>query len=75
MTTSIRLSPEVSKRLDWLASKTGRTKASYLRLIIESGLSDMEDYYLSAEAKEEIRKGQEKMLSSSVASKVLGAQD
>jgi RHH-type rel operon transcriptional repressor/antitoxin RelB len=75
MTTSIRLSPEVSKRLDWLASKTGRTKASYLRLIIESGLSDMEDYYLSAQAKEEIRKGQEKVLSAPMARKEAGAQD
>jgi RHH-type rel operon transcriptional repressor/antitoxin RelB len=75
MTTSIRLSPEVSKRLDWLAAKTGRTKASYLRLIIESGLSDMEDYYLSAEAQEQARKGQEKVFSVPVARKVPGAQD
>jgi len=75
MTTSIRLSPEVSKRLDWLASKTGRTKASYLRLIIERGLSDMEDYYLSAEAQAEIRKGREKVLSVPMARKEAGAQD
>jgi RHH-type rel operon transcriptional repressor/antitoxin RelB len=75
MTTSIRLSAEVSKRLDWLASKTGRTKSSYLRLIIESGLSDMEDYYLSADAREEIRREQEKILSAPIARKVASAQD
>jgi RHH-type rel operon transcriptional repressor/antitoxin RelB len=75
MTTSIRLSPEVSKRLDWLASKTGRTKASYLQLIIESGLSDMEDYYLAADEKEEIRKGHEKILSAPVAKNEPSVQD
>jgi RHH-type rel operon transcriptional repressor/antitoxin RelB len=45
-----------------LAAKTGRTKAFYLRLIIESGLAEMENYYLAADALERIRKGQEKML-------------
>jgi RHH-type transcriptional regulator, rel operon repressor / antitoxin RelB len=57
MATSIRLSPEVSKRLDRLAAKTGRPKAFYLRLIIESGLSEMENYYLAADILEQIRKG------------------
>ncbi|WP_269144306.1 type II toxin-antitoxin system RelB family antitoxin [Methylicorpusculum oleiharenae] len=41
MATSIRLSPEVEKRLDYLAGQTGRTKAFYLREIIEKGLDDM----------------------------------
>jgi RHH-type rel operon transcriptional repressor/antitoxin RelB len=72
MTTSIRLSPEISKRLDWLAEKTGRTKASYLRLILESGISDMEDYYLAADAQERVRKGQEKDFSVPVVRKVPG---
>jgi RHH-type rel operon transcriptional repressor/antitoxin RelB len=65
--TSIRLTPEVSKRLDRLAAKTGRTKAFYLRLIIESGIAEMEDYYLAADLLERIRKDQEKALSPPVA--------
>jgi RHH-type rel operon transcriptional repressor/antitoxin RelB len=65
--TSIRLTPEVSKRLDRLAAKTGRTKAFYLRLIIESGIAEMEDYYLAADLLERIRKDQEKALSAPVA--------
>jgi len=44
--TSIRLSPELSSRLDRLAAKTGRTKAFYLREIIEGGIAEMEEYYL-----------------------------
>ena len=35
MATSIRLAPETEQRLDYLASQTGRTKAFYLREIIE----------------------------------------
>ena len=46
MATSIRLSPEMEQRLDYLASQTGRAKAFYLRELIERGLEDMEDYYL-----------------------------
>jgi RHH-type rel operon transcriptional repressor/antitoxin RelB len=69
MATSIRLSSEVSKRLDRLAAKTGRPKAFYLRLIIESGLSEMENYYLAADMLEQIRKEQSKVLSSPVAKK------
>ena len=49
MATSIRLSPEAEERLDLLAAQTGRTKAFYLRQIIENGLDDLEDYYLAAD--------------------------
>jgi RHH-type rel operon transcriptional repressor/antitoxin RelB len=73
MPTSINLSPEISKRLDRLADKTGRTKAFYLRLIIESGLSDMEDYYSDADAQEQAHKGEEKVFSAQAAKKDLGA--
>ncbi len=64
MATSIRLASETEKRLDFLSIHTGRTKAHYLREIIEQGLEDMEDYYLSSEVLERIRKGKEKTYSS-----------
>lgn len=56
MATSIRLAPETEQRLDFLASSTGRTKAYYLREIIDHGLTDLEDYYLAAEVLERVRK-------------------
>ncbi|MGA3081209.1 MAG: hypothetical protein ABSD44_07480 [Terracidiphilus sp.] len=43
--------------------KTGRTKAFYLREIIEGGISEMEEYYLAAETLGRVRKGQEKVYS------------
>ncbi len=64
MATSIRLSPELEQRLDNLASQTGRTKAFYLRELIERGLEDMEDYYLAADVLERVRKGEEPVYSS-----------
>jgi RHH-type transcriptional regulator, rel operon repressor / antitoxin RelB len=75
MATSIRLSPELGNRLDRLAAKTGRTKAFYLRQIIESGIAEMEDYYLASDTLERIRKGQEKVYGSAALRKDLGLDD
>lgn len=63
MATSIRLSPEIESRLDHLAAATGRTKAYYLRELIERGLDDMEDIYLARQVLERIREGKEKTYS------------
>ena len=75
MATSIRLSPEVEKRLDYLANQTGRTKAFYLRQIIENGLDDMEDYYLATDVLERVRKGEERVYSLDEVENALGLAD
>jgi RHH-type rel operon transcriptional repressor/antitoxin RelB len=62
MPTSIRLAPEIEERLDFLAARTGRSKAYYLRELIERGLEDVEDYYLAAEVLERIRSGEEDVM-------------
>lgn len=61
MATSIRLADETEARLNFLASQTGRSKAFYLRELIETGLADLEDYYLAADVLERVRKGQERV--------------
>jgi RHH-type rel operon transcriptional repressor/antitoxin RelB len=61
MTTSIQLSPETEKRLNFLAAQTGRSKSSFLREIIDRGLDDVEDYYLATEVLERVRKGEERL--------------
>jgi len=75
MATSIRLSPEVEKRLEYLAVQTGRTKAFYLREIIEKGLDDMEDYYLATDVLERVRKGEERVYSLDEVENTLGLAD
>jgi RHH-type rel operon transcriptional repressor/antitoxin RelB len=72
MATSLRLAPETEQRLAFLAAQTGRTKAYYLREIIEQGLADMEDYYLAADVLERVRRGQEGVHSAAEVRKDLG---
>ena len=75
MATSVRLTAVIEARLDFLANQTGRTKAYYLRQIIENGLDDLEDYYLAAEVLERVRKGEEKVYSAESVRKDLGLED
>ena len=75
MATSIRLAQETEQRLDFLAANTGRTKAYYLREIIEQGLEDLEDYYLAANVLERVRKGQEQAHSAADVRRDLGLDD
>jgi RHH-type rel operon transcriptional repressor/antitoxin RelB len=75
MATSIRLAPDTERRLDFLATQTGRTKAFYLREIIERNLEDLEDYYLAADVLERVRKGQETVHAAATVRKDLGVDD
>ena len=61
MPTSIRLDPETERRLDYIASKTRRTKAFYIREMIERSIDDIEDYYLAAEISERVRNRDEEV--------------
>ena len=63
MATTVRLEAAIEQRLDQLAQLTGRTKAFYLRQLIEAGLDDLEDAYLGAAVVERIRLGQERTYS------------
>ena len=75
MATSIRIAPETEKRLNFLATQTGRTKAFYLRELIERGLEDLEDYYLAADVLERVRKGEEKVYSAAEVRESLDLDD
>jgi RHH-type rel operon transcriptional repressor/antitoxin RelB len=44
---AVRLPPEIERRLDVLAKKTGRTKSYYVCEAILRQLDDIEDYYLA----------------------------
>lgn len=75
MATSIRLATVTEQRLDFLAAQTGRTKAFYLREVIERGIEELEDYYLAADVLERVRKGEEKVYSAAQVRKDLGLDD
>jgi RHH-type rel operon transcriptional repressor/antitoxin RelB len=44
---SIRLDPDIERRLSDLARRTGRTKSFYARELIEGNMEDLEDRYLA----------------------------
>lgn len=48
--TAIRLPDEISARLDALATRTGRTRAFYIREALQTHLEDLEDLYLAERA-------------------------
>lgn len=49
MTIAVRLPPEIEQRLEQLATRTGRSKASFAREAIERFLEDLEDEQLAIE--------------------------
>jgi RHH-type transcriptional regulator, rel operon repressor / antitoxin RelB len=73
--TSIRLEAPLEKRLDDLARRTGRTKAYYLRELVQRGLADLEDYYLAAATVERVRKGEEQIYPAADVRRDLGLDD
>jgi RHH-type rel operon transcriptional repressor/antitoxin RelB len=46
---ALRLPPDLERRLDALAKKTGRTKSFYAREAIIEHIEDLEDTYLAEE--------------------------
>lgn len=75
MPTSVRLAPETEQRLDQLAMRTGRSKAFYLREMIEQGIEDLEDYYLGHEVLARVHSGQEQTHTAENVRKELGLVD
>ena len=55
---ALRLPPEIEKRLEELAARTGRTKSFYARQAILAHLDELEDAYL---AKERLERGGERV--------------
>ena len=75
MATSIQLTPDAEQRLDALVSQTGRSKAFYLRELIERGIEDLEDYYLAADVLDRVSKGAEKVYSADEVRATLALDD
>lgn len=75
MATSIRLDPVTEQRLNHLTTATGRTKAFYLRELVERGLEDLEDYYLAENTMQRVRKSEERIYSLDEVERELGLAD
>ncbi|HVA56183.1 MAG TPA: DUF6290 family protein [Gammaproteobacteria bacterium] len=72
---AIRLTPDIEKRLEILAKKTGRSKTYYAREAIQEHLDDLEDYYLAEAAMEKFRLGKSRSYTLEEVKKELGSED
>ena len=75
MPTCIRLDAATEQRLNHLTSATGRSKAFYLRELVERGLDDLEDYYLAENTMQRVYSGEEKTYSLDDVEHELGLAD
>ncbi|WP_291322515.1 DUF6290 family protein [Desulfonatronospira sp.] len=62
MPTSVRLPNEYEQRLDYLAKRTGRSKAFYIKQLIMEHLDDLEDVYLAEQRLEQLRQGNDELI-------------
>lgn len=72
---AIRLPEEIEQRLEFLAKETGRTKTFYAREAILNYIEELEDIYLSQQVMERVKRGEERIYSSSEVEEMLNAMD
>ena len=72
---SVRLPEDIEKRLDALASATGRSKSYYVRAAVMAKLEDMEDIYMAEAVMERIASGEEKTYPLADVERELGLAD
>ncbi len=63
MPTSVRLSEDIEDKLDRIAKETGRSKAFYLRKIIETNIDEILDCYRVDRAIKDVKSGKVKAFS------------
>ena len=72
MPISLRLPPDVEKRLTHLAKVTGRSKTYYALQAIREHLDDLEDLYLAEQELKEVRAGRSRTFTLDDAERELG---
>jgi len=72
---SIRLTNELSSRLEKLARRTGRTKTFYVTKAIEEHLEDLEDLYIAEQRLIELRAGRSRAYTTEEVERELGLAD
>ncbi len=71
MPTSVRLSEDTENKLNQIARETGRSKAFYIRKIIETYIDEITDCYRVDRAMKDLRSGKAKVFSQDEVEKML----
>ena len=72
---SIRLTSDLSSRLEKLARRTGRTKTFYVTKAIEEHLQDLEDLYIAEQRLIDLRAGRSRTYTTEEVERELGWAD
>ena len=72
MTVSIPLTPDIEQRVEAIAARTGRSTTAQLQTLVEMGLHEIEDYYLAADVRDRVRRGDEAVTSLDALERELG---
>ena len=72
---SIRLTNELSSRLEKLAKRTGRTKTFYVTKAVEEHLQDLEDLYIAEQRLIDLRAGRSRTYTTEEVERELGLAD
>lgn len=72
---AIRLSPEIEKRLERLAKRSGRTKTYYAREAILKHLDDLEDLQIAEERLRALKEGRSRTYTQAEVERHLGLDD
>lgn len=75
MPISIRLSPDIEKKLRDFSEETGRPTSFYLRKIIEGNIDAVLDYYRADVVVKGYKSGKRKMLSQDDVDKKFGIEE
>lgn len=75
MPTSVRLTSATEKRLNQLATKTGRSMAFYIREMIETGLPEIEEIYLAEQIAVNVSLNKEKTYTLDEVEQYLAVED
>lgn len=72
MTVAIPLTPEIEQRVKAIAARTGRSTASQLQALVETGLDELEDYYIATDVRDRVHRGEEAVISLDALERELG---
>lgn len=75
MPITVRLPEELERRVEVLASETGRKKSYYIKEALVKYLDDMEDVYLAERTLERVRSGEEPVYTLDEVERDLGLAD
>jgi RHH-type rel operon transcriptional repressor/antitoxin RelB len=72
---SFEINQDADRRLEALASQSGKSKSELAADIFRFGMAEMEDYYRAVETSDRVRRGEERVYTSDELRRELGLEN